>query len=66
MKVNLTDPTSQAFCCGTLCDKQKAQAHIDRMQRLIDGLYEYHIWGNVPDHIVDEMKSELRELATKD
>jgi hypothetical protein len=28
------------MCCGALCDKYKAQACINKMQRLIDGLEE--------------------------
>jgi hypothetical protein len=26
------------MCCGALCDKRKAQCHIDKMQQLIDEL----------------------------
>lgn len=29
------------LCCGTLCPKNKAQEHIDRMQRAIDKLEDY-------------------------
>lgn len=65
-KLDLTDPTSQAFCCGTLCDKRKAQAHIDHMQRVIDACHQLLNYGDMPEDIVAELKSQLSELASKD
>lgn len=66
MRVNLTDPNSETFCCGTLCEKRKAQAHIDHMQRVIDACHQLLNYGDMPEDIVAELKSQLSELATKD
>lgn len=60
-KVNLLEGEFQ--CCGVMCDKKKAQAHIDRMQRAIDATHEYFTYGSYSSEMFEELIEELRELS---
>lgn len=53
-------------CCGTLCDKVKAQQQIDRLQRAVDMSFDLLQRENWSDESLQFLFTELKELATKE
>jgi len=53
------------LCCGTLCPKQEAQDHIDRMQRAIDTAHELLEYGGLPEDVIVGLRLELKKLSSK-
>lgn len=61
-RVNLLD--GDFLCCGAMCPKQEAQAHIDRMQRAIDAAYEHICYGGYADDTLADLRKELNLLSS--
>lgn len=59
-KVNLLE--GEFECCGALCDKRKAQLHINRMQAVINKCDKYFSNAVYFSPKFGKLAKELREL----
>ncbi len=62
--LNIISSSSETFCCGTTCPRQEVQIRIDRMQLVIDQAHQLLNYGVVPTEIINQLKSELKDLSS--
>ena len=63
-QLDLLNPESEHFCCGSICPKQDVQDKIDKMQHAINCANEYFSWEHFPEDKFEEMLQQLEELST--